>query len=505
MALAICATAASVALMGASAWLLSFAATMPPIMYLEAPAVAVRFFGISRGVFRYLERLTSHDIALRLQSALRLETYAALARTTLLGVRRGDLLTRVIADVEAIQNLVVRVWIPFVSSVAVIAATCGVLSAFSPGSALVLLVSAVFAGVLVPWLAQRASRRADTDAVPARGELADAVHELSHNCADLVAYGQDAAFVERFEAVDATLRRDQARSTWVRGVAEGFQVLAAGAAVLGALWIGGHQVNAGTLDPVVLAVLAIVPLALHESLASLAQAAQTYTRAREALRRVEEVTSADPIGRGDVPDHLTQAEPCLRVRGLTAGWPDGPEVIKGLDLEIAAGERVALTGSSGIGKTTVAATILGLIDARGGEVTVTGRPGYLAQDAHVFNTSVIENVRIGNRDATDDDIVAALRRAGLGHLDPRRIVGEEGSTLSGGEIRRVSLARLFVGQYQVLILDEPTEHLDALTAAALMDDIWACADGWAILAITHDPEVVARCDREVGLGAFAAG
>lgn len=155
--------------MGVSAWLLSRAAEHPPVLYLEVAAVGVRFFGISRGVFRYAERLVGHDVALRMQSALRLETYRRLARTTLLGTRRGDLLTTVIADVEAVQDLIVRVVIPFASASLVILATSAMLGVFSPGSAAVLLVSSVLAGAVVPLLAQRASRRADAAAVPARG------------------------------------------------------------------------------------------------------------------------------------------------------------------------------------------------------------------------------------------------------------------------------------------------------------------------------------------------
>ncbi len=133
---------------------------------------------------------------------------------------------------------------------------------------------------------------------------------------------------------------------------------------------------------------------------------------------------------------------------------------------------MAIVGPSGIGKTTVAATVLGLIPARAGEVVTHGRIGYLAQDAHIFTTTITENVRIGNRDATDADVAEALARAGL-DLDPQRQVGEGGESLSGGEARRVALSRLLVGDYQVMILDEPTEHLDAATATALIDDIWA--------------------------------
>ncbi|MGB8020980.1 MAG: thiol reductant ABC exporter subunit CydC, partial [Candidatus Nanopelagicales bacterium] len=499
LVLAFAATGASVALMAVSAWLLSRAAEHPPVLYLQVAALAVRFFGISRGAFRYLERLVGHDIALRLQSALRLETYTRLARTTLLGQRRGDLLSRVIADVEAIQDLVVRVWIPFVSSALVLLATSAAFAFFSPAAAAVLLVTSTLAGLVVPWLASRVSARADAAALPLRGELSDRVHEIARAAADLTAYGADNAHLDRFTAVDERLRRASASSAWVRGIANAGQVLAAGTAVMAGLVIGGHQVRQGSLAPVMLAVLALTPLALHEALSTLTQSAQTSTRARASLNRVREVLDADPVGSGD-RDQVAGAVavPALAVTDLAVGWPGGPVVVAAVNLHIGPGEKVALVGPSGVGKTTVAGTLLGLIPARHGHLDVQGRVGYLAQDAHIFTTSIAENVKIGNRDASPAQISEALQRAGL-TLDPARVVGEAGETLSGGEARRVALARLFVGDYQVLILDEPTEHLDALTAAALIDDIWATTTDKPVLVITHDPELVARCDRSVVL------
>ncbi|MGC3953652.1 MAG: thiol reductant ABC exporter subunit CydC [Propionicimonas sp.] len=500
-ALAFAATGSSVALMAVSAWLLSRAAELPPVLSLYAPATLVRAFGIGRGGFRYAERLAGHDVALRLQSALRLETYATLARTTLLGRRRGDLLTRVITDVEAIQDLVVRVWLPFASASLVLLVTAGAIAFLSPGAALVLLVTAGLAGLIVPALARRASANADAAMLPLRGQLAESVHAIARTAPDLVAYRADRGWLARFEQLDGQLRSAAERSAVVRGVATGGQVLAAGIAVIGALAIGGQQVVDGSLAPVMLAVLVLTPLALHEALANLIASAQTQTRARASLERVSEVLDAPPVGVGDRTDPGTHVEhPALRLTGLTAGWPGSQPVVTGLDLRVEPGEKVALVGPSGIGKTTVAATVLGLIPPVAGEIELAGRVGYLAQDAHIFTTTIDENVRIGNRDATPGQVADALTRAGL-TLEPSRIVGEAGSTLSGGEARRVALARILVGDYQVLVLDEPTEHLDTATATALVDDLWATSADRPVLVITHDPALVARCDRVVELGA----
>ena len=496
--LAALASASSVALMGVSAWLISFAALAPPVLYLQPAAVGVRAFGISRGVFRYVERLVGHDVALRLQGALRVRVYATLSRTTLIGRRRGDLLTRIVADVTAVQDVVVRVWIPALSAAVVVVGASVAMALINVPSGLVLLGSAVLAGALLPWWTQRASLAADLAAVPTRGRLADRVRELALTAVDLVAYGQQRAALSRADAVDEELRRAESRGAWVRGVAGGGQVVAAGVAVLAALWFGAGAVARGDLDPRLLAVLVLTPLALHEVLATFAQAAQTHTRARSALSRVEELLSEPPVGSGDaVPGDAGGAG--LALRDVTVGWPGGGPVVSGLSLSVAPGERVALVGPSGAGKTTVAATVMGLIPPLSGEVARGGRVGYLAQDAHIFATTVAENVRIGRRDATDDDIRLALARAGLG-LDPARRVGEAGSTLSGGERRRLAMARLLVGPRDVVILDEPTEHLDRATADALIDDALREFADVPMLIITHDPDVIARCTRVVAVG-----
>jgi len=193
-------------------------------------------------------------------------------------------------------------------------------------------------------------------------------------------------------------------------------------------------------------VLVLTPLALHEVLGGLAQAAQTLTRAQTALARVVEVLEAEPVGRGDAPLGEASDHPSVHVAGLTIGWPGFAPVTSGISFDLTAGESVAVVGPSGVGKTTLAATVLGLIPPVDGEVTTAGRVGYLAQDAHLFATTIAENVRIGNKDATDAEVVKALAEAGL-PLDPDRVVGELGATLSvrrGTPPGALAAARRFV-------------------------------------------------------------
>lgn len=502
--LAALSSGASVALMGVSAWLLSRAAEHPPVLYLEAAAVGVRFFGISRGVFRYLERLVGHDLALRMETALRLRSYDRLSRTTLLGARRGDLLVRLIADVSAVQDVIVRVVVPFCAASLVILGTSAMIATFSPGAAAVLLATALVAGVILPWLAQLASKRADRFVVPARGDLAVSIDELSHAATDLAVTATGVEQLARFDAIDAELRRAEQRAAWARGVATSGQLLAAGIAVVAGLVIGAQAVASGQMLGRDLAVLVLTPLALHEVFASFTQSAQTLTRARAALARVAEVLDAPAIGTGDQQLTATSTT-ALETDQLSAGWPGSTPVVTDLSLRVEPGQRVALVGASGVGKTTVAATVMGLIPPLAGSVATPGGVGYLAQDAHIFATSIAENVRIGRRETSDEQIAEALAAAGL-DLDPQRVVGEQGATLSGGEARRVALARVLIGlqepaQHHAIILDEPTEHLDHDTAAALMADLWRALDAHPvpILVITHDQQVMAQCTSVVSL------
>ncbi len=501
--LAAFASGASVALMGVSAWLLSRAAEHPPVLYLEAAAVGVRFFGIARGVFRYLERLVGHDLALRMQGALRLRSYQTLSRTTLLGRRRGDLLTRMVADVEAIQDVVVRVAVPFCSASLVILGTTAMLTMFSPASAAALLGTALLGGILMPWLAQRMSLEVDRDAAPARGELSNTVDQISHAAADLVAYGLTDEALERLAGADNRLRTAEARAAWVRGLASAGQMIAAGLAVVTALVIGSQAVASGDMLARNLAVLVLTPLALHEVLATLTQSAQTMTRARSSLARVLATLEEPVVGAGD-RDNQTDSEttPTLSVRQADLGWPGSEPVLRDVNLHLTSGERVAIVGSSGVGKTTLAATAMGLIEPLAGSVELRGTAAYLAQDAHIFSTSVSENVRIGKRDASDTEVSEALRQAGL-PLDPDRLLGEQGRTLSGGEVRRLALARILVGRGgpRLMILDEPTEHLDNETAENLMRDLWAATADDAVMVVTHDSQVVSNCTRTVELTA----
>ncbi len=517
------AAGSAVALTATSAWLISRAAEQPPVLFLMVAIVAVRAFGISRGVFRYLERLAAHDAAFRWLAELRVGVYERLEKLAPTGsaaFRSGDLLARLVGDVDTLQDLWLRVLLPYGAAVIVGAGAVGVIWWLLPSAALVLLVTIVVAAALAPVMALAVARRAERRVSPARGALATTVHDTLAGAAELTAFGLLDQALARVRVDDTDLSRAEARSAGGAGIAAAVAAAAGGTAMWAGLALGVPAVRDGSLPGVALAVVVLTPMAVFELVSALAPAAQQVPRVRAAAGRVVEVLDAplpvhDPADPAPLPDPPTQVE----VRDLTVGWTaDGPAVLSGLDLTLAPREHVALVGPSGVGKSTLAAVLLKFLDPREGVVALNGVPyqrldsdavrtrvGLLAQDAHVFDTSVKENVRLARPGASDEDIRAALAAARLLEAVEAMpdgwdtMVGEHGGRLSGGERQRLALARTLLARFDVLVLDEPTEHLDEATASALVRDLLASTDRSAVLLITHRDVSAEALDRVLTL------
>ncbi|WP_331714261.1 thiol reductant ABC exporter subunit CydC [Auraticoccus cholistanensis] len=482
-ALAVGAAAAGVALMATSAWLLARASEHPPVLYLLVAVTGVRFFGLSRGVLRYLDRLASHRLGLRHQAAARLQSYAGLVGADVVGRRLGDLVARLVDDTEAAQDRVVRVRLPLLAAWAVgLAAVVG-FALLVPAAGLVLLVHVVLAGAVWPVLAARVSARSDARIARLRGVLSERVL-LAHRHARLLqATGAEALALEPARQADAEVRRAEQRAATARGLGQLAAWLTLAVVEVALLVVAGRAVAAGTLAPILLAVVALTPLALQELLLPLVEAAQTRLRTRAALVRVREVAEGPAL---DVPPPPELGRPGLRLRGLSVGR-DVP-LLEPLDLDVGPGARIVLVGPSGVGKSTLVATLLGRLAPLGGSLAVGGPVGCLTQDAHLFDTTVAENVRLGRPGASEQEVRQALAAVGLA-LEPDRMIGEHGSRLSGGEARRVALARLLLAAPATVILDEPTEHLDAGTARALLCDVDVVWSSAPVVAVSHQPEV----------------
>jgi thiol reductant ABC exporter CydC subunit len=310
--------------------------------------------------------------------------------------------------------------------------------------------------------------------------------------------------------------RAQARSASARAVGAAVSTLAAGAALWGCLMVGVAGVTAGALAGVALAVLALIPLAAHDIFKDLAPAAQEIPRLRAAAARVSDVMQRpDPVREPASPAPLPAPPYDLRIRSLTARWgPNEPVVLSELNLDLPAGQRVAVTGPSGSGKTTLAMVLLRFLDPVAGMVTLGGKDitmldsdhvrsvvGLCAQDAHIFDSTLRSNLRLARPDATDADLAGALRRARLDDWVARlpdgldTEVGEHGARLSGGQRQRLALARVLLAGFPVVILDEPAEHFDEHTASALTTDLLSATADRTVILITHRPVSPADVDQ----------
>ncbi len=501
------ASLSAVALLGTSAWLISTAAEMPPVLTLTVAAVMVRFLALSRALFRYAERLVGHDAAFRGLTGLRVVVYSSLERlapTGLSAFGRGDLLARLVADVDAALDLPLRVILPWAQAVLVAAGTVVFLGWLLPMSGLVVGVLSVVALVATPWLVARLARSAEERMAPAKAELSSAVVRALDGTSEITAFGAGAAAAARIHDLDDGLTRLSARESFSLGFGGGIGVLVQGAAVAAALVVAVPAVTSGQIEPVWLAVVALLPLALFDVLSGLPASALAYQRLRGSAVRIQEVeTTPTPVPAPDAPVAVPAAFAGLQVTAATAHWTVASAAIEGIDLAVAPGQRVAVVGPSGSGKSTLANVLMGFLPYTG-SVRLSGvevrdtdgddlrqHVGMLTQQAHIFDTSIADNVRIGHPDASDDEVAAALGAAQLTAwvaglpAGTATTVGSFGLTISGGERQRIALARLLIARRSFVILDEPTEHLDGPTADALTDTMATALASSTVLTITH--------------------
>lgn len=491
----------AVALAAVSAWLIARASQMPPVLHLSVATVAVRAFGVGRGVLRYLERIASHELALRGMTALRTTLYARLASgrpEAALRVRRGDLLARVGADVDAVGDMVVRGILPAAVAAVLGLGTSIAMACFLPAAGLVLALCLLLAGVLAPWLAARTARSTELRAAEARADMTSTALGLLDDAGPLTVAGRAQGELEALSAADRRIAAAVDAGAGPAAIASALGSLAQGLAVLGALLLGIPAVGSGAMTPVELAVIVLTPLAAFEAVSVLPSAAVQGERSRAAARRILALLddAADELPASASPSSISDSSrvspssapsPVLRAHALDCGWSGRPLALAGLELEVHPGRSVAIVGASGAGKTTALLTLAGLLEPRGGTVTVDGsrvagldreaRVGAVTvttEDAHVFGTTVLENLRVARGDLDEERAREALRRVGLDDwlkalpqgLDT--LLASDGRTVSGGERRRLLLARALVGPSRILLVDEPAEHLDPATADELV-------------------------------------
>lgn len=517
-----------IGLMASAGYLISRAAEQPAILSLTVVIVLVRFFGLARPVARYLERLASHDLAFRVLARVRVRFYERiepLAPAGLEPYRRGDLVSRMVGDVDALQSLYLRGLGPPIVAVAAGAVAVGIAAAILPVAAVALAAGLLVGGVAVPLVAGLIGRSAGRRRAAAQGHLGAELVELLRGAPELVVYGREVETLDRFREADRALARIGRRDALAAGVADGLGIAVAGITTVAVLSLAVAAHADGRLDRVLIAVLALLALASFEAVTPLPLAARELTSTLASGRRVLELTDREP----DVQDPLDAlpappARPAVALEGVSARYsPEQPPVLEDFDLMLEPGRKVALVGPSGVGKTTVVNLLLRFLDPVEGRVALAGEDlrhyrqedvrnaiAVAGQDSYLFSTTIRENVRLARPAAGDAEIENALRQACIWDwvvslpegMDT--LVGEEGTHLSGGQRQRIALARALLSEAPVLVLDEPTAHLDPETAEALVRDILAAADDRSVLLITHRPEGLDLVDEVVALSHIRA-
>jgi ATP-binding cassette subfamily C protein CydCD len=500
--------AAGVALLAVAGYLIQEAGLRPPILSLGIATVAVRVFSLLRACGRYLDRLATHDAVLRLLSDTRVAVYEAIEPRSPGAFdldRSGDLMRRIGGDVEALQDVYARSLLPPVVAllaIVIAAAVAGIVAVPVGITAIAVMAAGAIAIVLAATLP---ARGVATRLAGLVGTLSAEITDTLQGCADLIGAGAVDRHLAQVDGIITEIEHASSRLARARAAAGGVVSLAGGLTVVGVAIASAAAVSAGARPAIATGMIALGAMAMSEPFALLPAAVDGARTGLPSARRLVDVTTRPlPVVDPGVPRPLPEGSVVVLERVTMRYAPDRPPAVDAVSLRLEPGSRIGIQGPSGSGKSSLAAILVRFRDFESGSFTLGGidvhelsaddvrtRIGLVSQDAHIFATSIRENLRLARISATDADLDAAAAAAHL--LDwiatlPAgwdTLVGEHGAQISGGQRRRLALARALLADFPVLVVDEPTEALDDATAAAVMRDIVEAGAGRALLVISH--------------------
>ena len=478
--LGVLALGSAIALAATSAWLIARASQMPPVMTLTVATVSVRAFGVSRGVFRYLERLASHNLALQAMGQMRANVYRNLAKSNpaqVMYLRRGELLARLGGDVDTIGEVIVKSFLPIAVGLILALGSVGFFFFIDPLAAVILLLGLLLGVAGSSLLVTKAAGQNEAKALAVRGQISSQTLEVLNHSAEHLLRGSLNAELTKLGGIEKKWQRVTRRAAAINSWATGLLTLASGSVIFAIIVLCQGHLAAGTLGAVQLAVLALTPITVFEVLSTLPQAGVNLRTANQSAKRVlgllTEPTELTTVADATTSSSLTNTSALssridagLQAKNLSFGWPDNISLGQNIDLALAAGQSVAVVGASGCGKTTLLLTLAGLLPPQKGKL-FSAPSLYVAEDSHIFNTSILENLRLADGNLKPEQAKSALREVGLGAwLDSlpaglETLLASDGLTISGGERRRLILARSLLSEASVILLDEPLEHLDS--------------------------------------------
>ncbi len=499
-------TLSTVGLAGTSAWLIVRAAQRPSVLSLTVPMGLVQLFALAKAAGRYLERTQTHRAALGVMGHAR-ATVAALLEPLVpagLGPRSAEVVDLVVRDVDRVQDLLTAVAGPLATSVAAGLVTASICGLVVPWTAAVLVVALFLGAVAVPVFAASAGASSEGRIDAARAQMVALFDEASRSGDEYVMSGASAGLVDRLADLERRLDRARARRTLVAGAATTLGVLASGGAAAAALVLTSSALSTGHVSAVLIAVPVLLVVAVLELVAGVSPALAGWRGDVAALGRIESLAHlAAPVVEPTIlATNPGRASP-ISMRDVGLAY-DGRAVVSGVSMDLAAGDVVVVAGPSGCGKTTLARVIARFVDPTSGRlglgdadyrtltsVQVRSHVGYVDDTPYVFATSLGANLRVARPDATDDELRAALSTVGLSALlasMPEGLdtpIGGAAVGLSGGERRRLGVARELLVDRPVVVLDEPTEGLDEETANELLAAVAARYRGACLVVISH--------------------
>lgn len=525
----------AVALSGLSGWLIIRASEQPPILYLLSAIVGVRFFGIGRAVFRYWERLLLHDAVFAALTRLRGRLWESLSRRAL-ALRRllqgGNVLGTVIDDVDSVRDLLPRVVLPPATALAVFVLALAGTWLLVPAAVPAVLLAGSAGVAVAPAVALWGDRKSATAEQVLRSGVLRHVSAALDARAELHANGVAPVVLAGLQAQDRNATAASQRSAWADGLGHAITTAACGAAALAAAWLAAPSVLDGRTPPAVAAVVVLLLLALVEPFAAMTTAVRQLPALRTVLQRVGEsgaleAGTSGPGGSGAADGlHPVPARagdvPGVELHNLAAAWPGGAPVFTGLDATAEPGRWLAVTGPSGSGKSTLLSVLLGFLPPADGQALVTGQAAWCPQEAHLFDSTIRGNLLLGRpstspagaggdgMEAEMRAVIAAVGLTGLMQrlpdgLDTR--IGPGGAFLSGGERQRLAVARTLMTGAEVILLDEPTAHLDAESGRTMLADLRTGLRDRTVVLVTHNPADIRPEDARLVLqaGSPAAG
>jgi thiol reductant ABC exporter CydC subunit len=506
----------AVGLVSTGAWLISSAALMPPILVLQVAIVAVRFFGISRGVFRWSERVVSHDVALSGTTQLRVDLWKVAAKLGPLGVwrlRSSDALDRLTSDTDTLQDEVTRVRVPLFAA-ALSAVLLSLLQfLLLPLAGIVFAISFIVSGILIPKLITRIEIKIARAAISVRNQIsADVFQAITNSNRLRILNLTDSHIAKIIENEKLRVGIESRASVWA-GVSSALNGISSAGAVFVSLIAGVVAYNQGGLSGQMIAVVTLLPWASAEIVGTFSLSATARTRTTLANERISEfLHKSNPL---EIDETKTLKQPNEMVlQDVAVGW-NGETIVSHLNFAVSRGEIIGIVGPSGSGKSTVASAILRLIPHQGkislDGVSIKQISDYqhhvtaLLQTTYIFHTNVRENLRIANNAKTDADLLKVLTQVGLNNWFEKledgfdSMIGDSDRGLSGGEIQRIGIARTILSGASFILLDEPTEHLDSETAGEIWEMIQRVFADKTVIVITHDLRITDNLRKTVSL------